>query len=153
MKSAFTPALLICIAAATATPARAAAGFVSGAVECRLVDDHANVSTFTFDYAADAVTVANGEPFVRNGTRMTNKAGETGMMGVRVRQSEFKGFNGGTETSFQFVEVQGTDYEANRLTVLTQSGPVTATGSGVAMSVSRLKAIGMCVRAPAKQRS
>jgi hypothetical protein len=84
---------------------------------------------------------------------MTAKSGETGVAGVRVRQSQFRTSSNGSDTQFEFVEVHGADYEANRLTILTQSGPLAGAGPNLVVAISRLRAIGMCVRAHGQQRS
>jgi hypothetical protein len=112
------------------------------------------VSSFTFDYGGGSVKIVSGAPFVADGIRMTVTASEGAVAGIRMRQSKFQGVvHNGPSVSFEFVELHGADYQSNRLTILTQSGPPKTSGFEYQVTAYRLQAIGMCVQTHGQQRS
>jgi hypothetical protein len=142
--------LLLQIAAAA--PPSQAAPFLSGRVECRIVDAAMKVSTLSFDYGAKSITIAEGAGFARNGAsaKAESKVNQVGPL--RLRQTTFEDSSGGTLTYYDLTEMVGTGYRANRVTVLTQSGGLKDGGGGLAMAVSQLAATGMCKAAPKQER-
>jgi hypothetical protein len=126
--------------------------FLSGRVECRIVDAATNVSTLSFDYGSNSITVVQGAGLARNGASAKAKTAINQLGAIRLRRTTFEDSSAGTTTHYDLTEMVGSGHRANRLTVLTQSGGLKDAGGGLAIAVSQLAATGMCKAAPKQER-
>lgn len=138
-------ALLSLLVQATA-PAPPAAPFLSGRFECRIVDTDTKVSTLVFDYAPGSITIVEGASLSRNGASAKAKSTLAQVGPIRIRHTEFQDSSSGTV--YDLSEMAGTNYRANRLTILTERGGLQDIGGGKVAAMSQLTATGMCKAAP-----
>jgi hypothetical protein len=141
--------LLLQIVAAPAPPA---AAFLSGRVECRVVDSATNVSNLSFDHGATSIRIVEGGGLARNGASAKPKVAAGDVGPLKMRQTTFEDDSSGVRRTFELAEMIGTGYRANRMVVLSQSGGMRDAGDGMVMAMSQLTAIGMCKAAPQQER-
>lgn len=133
-----------------APPAAPATPFLSGRVECRVVDVDTDVSTLVFDFGPKSITVVNGAGLSPNGASVKAKTTMSQAGPLRIRHTGFEDISSGTV--YDLSEMAGTGHRAARLTILTQRGSLQDVGGGQVVAMSQLTATGMCKAAPQQER-